>query len=479
MYSQIGQVTSGQTSNPMLAASGKDTDSRDTGDTRKRETFQSVLSGTERSSDESRSHAREASAPEAETRPEDTPAGSETTDTADDDLAAMTRDAAEDNENGLPAFLSSDPDELIFKEKGADPSLTADEGIELGLGAAKSLETAAAVENTATPKTTPGSQQDNTVPAWFVTSRNTQTNQAGTQNAQQAGQISGAVQEAATPADNPSSLQGREKTPGVIADTAAQQIKPPALGLHKTDDASAKALAAAHRQAPGTVEEPNHVTERRATAEDAIPSFVTRRSSVNTANSSQPIVAALQAGPTPAAQEISKERTGIRWLSEVGFSSELAAQDLPATSRIQQTSLLQQPELPRHIAVQIAQAMRQGGAERPMELVLSPAELGRVRISMQAGDGTMTVHVMADRPETLDLMRRHIDLLAQEFHDIGFGMAEFAFGQNAPDGDAQTGSDQSMASGSTQDATGDAENAEDLAVPSSHTLHSDRVDIRL
>ncbi len=36
---------------------------------------------------------------------------------------------------------------------------------------------------------------------------------------------------------------------------------------------------------------------------------------------------------------------------------------------------------------------------------------------------------IADRPETLELMRRHIDILAQEFRDIGYGSAEFSFGQ--------------------------------------------------
>ena len=38
--------------------------------------------------------------------------------------------------------------------------------------------------------------------------------------------------------------------------------------------------------------------------------------------------------------------------------------------------------------------------------------------------------LLAERPETLDLMRRHIDQLIQEFHALGFGDVRFSFSQN-------------------------------------------------
>ena len=138
-----------------------------------------------------------------------------------------------------------------------------------------------------------------------------------------------------------------------------------------------------------------------------------------------------------------------------------------------------QPDLPRNVAVQLAQALRQAGGERPMELVLNPAELGRVRISMQASEGAMTVQVLADRPETLDLMRRNIDTLAQEFHEMGFGSADFAFGQSMAGGDSADGD----ASNTDRDANirpvGDIDDAEPAAAAPSLAIHSDRVDIRL
>jgi flagellar hook-length control protein FliK len=66
--------------------------------------------------------------------------------------------------------------------------------------------------------------------------------------------------------------------------------------------------------------------------------------------------------------------------------------------------------------------------DRPVEVTLSPEELGRVRISLSTHDGALTMSVHADRPETLDLLRRNIDQLAQDFRDLGFRDLSFSFG---------------------------------------------------
>ncbi|MCU9849959.1 flagellar hook-length control protein FliK [Defluviimonas sp. WL0024] len=63
-----------------------------------------------------------------------------------------------------------------------------------------------------------------------------------------------------------------------------------------------------------------------------------------------------------------------------------------------------------------------------VELTLSPEELGRVRISMSSQDGALTLNVQADRPETVELLRRHIDILAQDFRELGFSNLAFSFG---------------------------------------------------
>ncbi len=74
--------------------------------------------------------------------------------------------------------------------------------------------------------------------------------------------------------------------------------------------------------------------------------------------------------------------------------------------------------------------------DRGVELTLSPEELGRVRMMLSTHDGALTLSIQADRPETIDLMRRHIDQLAQDFRDLGFADVSFSFSRDdtAPGG---------------------------------------------
>lgn len=73
------------------------------------------------------------------------------------------------------------------------------------------------------------------------------------------------------------------------------------------------------------------------------------------------------------------------------------------------------------IAQQIAAALANpaSDADAPLELALDPPELGRVRMQISEIAGTMTLMIHAERPETADLMRRHLELLAQEFSQAG------------------------------------------------------------
>ena len=55
----------------------------------------------------------------------------------------------------------------------------------------------------------------------------------------------------------------------------------------------------------------------------------------------------------------------------------------------------------------------------PVDIALDPPELGRVRLSLVEVNGTMTLSITAERPETADLMRRNLALLAEEFSRQG------------------------------------------------------------
>jgi hypothetical protein len=88
------------------------------------------------------------------------------------------------------------------------------------------------------------------------------------------------------------------------------------------------------------------------------------------------------------------------------------------------------PDLARGAAVQMAQIVHHAGSGT-VELTLSPEELGRVRISMSSEQGTLAVTLHADRPETLDMIRRHIDMFAEELRRLGHGSVGFSFQQGS------------------------------------------------
>lgn len=137
---------------------------------------------------------------------------------------------------------------------------------------------------------------------------------------------------------------------------------------------------------------------------------------------------------------------------------------------------LPRSDLPQNIAMQVAAAIQKGGpGMKPgIELRLSPEELGTVRLTFVQSETGVTVNVHAERAETLELLRRNIDTLAQEFLDIGYDSAEFTFSGRDPDAQnaAQT-------AGPAGPATEDAATPDAPRALNPTLLISDRLDIRL
>ena len=92
------------------------------------------------------------------------------------------------------------------------------------------------------------------------------------------------------------------------------------------------------------------------------------------------------------------------------------------------------------VAQQVAVALHKSG-DKPVEIALNPPELGRVRLVMAASETGVVVQVLAERSDTLDLMRRNIDDLGRALSDLGYEDIAFSFGQgnsnpdHAPDED--------------------------------------------
>ena len=86
----------------------------------------------------------------------------------------------------------------------------------------------------------------------------------------------------------------------------------------------------------------------------------------------------------------------------------------------------------RSVAMQLAAAV---SMDRPgaFEIRLSPEELGMVKLTLQVADGTVALAIEAERPETLELMRRSLDVLEREFRDAGFTSLNLSFGDRGGD----------------------------------------------
>ncbi|MEM9971551.1 MAG: flagellar hook-length control protein FliK [Pseudomonadota bacterium] len=142
------------------------------------------------------------------------------------------------------------------------------------------------------------------------------------------------------------------------------------------------------------------------------------------------------------------------------------------TTRTQQTPP-PRADLARSVAAQMATAVSQS-SDGSIDVRLMPEDLGRVRLALTPGDLGMTVNITTERPETLDLVRRHIDMFAQDLRQNGFQNLAFTFGQDQ----------RSAARPSVQTATPDAAEMIDDVVPAtvspqSRPAGTGRLDIRL
>ena len=186
--------------------------------------------------------------------------------------------------------------------------------------------------------------------------------------------------------------------------------------------------------------------------------------------STSPAAAALMTNPVPKMSHQS-ENLGSHGELPIELRGPMA---LAPGQRAPVQSTAARADIPRHMAIQMAEAVRAGGP-RPIDLMLNPAELGRVKISLQSAEGAVLVHITADRPETLDLMRRHLDDLTQEFQSAGYSDAQFSFSDENPAGEGDSNPD--------GDVVASAADAPDSPEPTQTStpgiMITDRVDIRI
>ena len=101
----------------------------------------------------------------------------------------------------------------------------------------------------------------------------------------------------------------------------------------------------------------------------------------------------------------------------------------------------QVPDAPvQQLAIHVTRAAKEG-ADR-IEIQLKPAELGRVDVKLEVGhDGRVQAVVSAERPETLDLLRRDVQQLERALTHAGFNTDKdsFSFAERGREGGREAG----------------------------------------
>ena len=108
------------------------------------------------------------------------------------------------------------------------------------------------------------------------------------------------------------------------------------------------------------------------------------------------------------------------------FSSELKTHTTGAVDTLGRGPATPVPQEVLKIAEQLRAGVRMD--RYPLEIALDPPELGQVRMVLQTSDATTTLLIIADRPETAELMRRHANFLHEAFAQEGKGGLNLQFG---------------------------------------------------
>lgn len=116
-------------------------------------------------------------------------------------------------------------------------------------------------------------------------------------------------------------------------------------------------------------------------------------------------------------------------------------------------------------------------------LRFSPSELGAIDIAFRSGYSGLAIHVHADRPESGEMLRRHIGLLQQELMDSGVNDSGLSFSDGSKNNDASHNERHDISPRAVAETHGKPPAREDRAgtVPEQPllTLSGGRLDMRL
>ncbi len=147
--------------------------------------------------------------------------------------------------------------------------------------------------------------------------------------------------------------------------------------------------------------------------------------------------------PAPAPQGQAPDASGPALVIQPGDApSWRLAIDQPPPGRSEAHGAAVRPQAvqpqavqPQAVVGQIAVAVSKAAGHK-VEIRLDPPELGRVQIHLTPVDGGLQATVLADRPETQDLLRRHAEMLVRDLGAAGYDTVSLDF---AAGGEAEPG----------------------------------------
>lgn len=213
-----------------------------------------------------------------------------------------------------------------------------------------------------------------------------------------------------------------ETGPGGLGSSAPQLqngTKAP-VGLQNANPAT----AAVNAETPTNHADDLPAKESLSRTENTQPAATVKPATVQQA----PLMQVLQAQQIKLEAARDKAEISSVSLGDLDPLAPLDARGGPQATSATLAQVLNRPDTPMMIGRQMAEAL-QKLPDRPVEISLNPRELGRVRMNISAAEAGITVNVVAERPETLDLMRRNIDQLTREFQAIGYDNINFSFAE--------------------------------------------------
>lgn len=160
-------------------------------------------------------------------------------------------------------------------------------------------------------------------------------------------------------------------------------------------------------------------------------------------NSTFVVAPAKAAAVQPTAMNFVYPMTGLFEFDPKGLATDTKAEpmligDKELGSLVRGSENVRPDPIARNVVSQVVVAVQKVQADGFVEVRLHPEELGRVRMTMTQNEAGMTVHITADKPETLELFRRNIDQFEMDMEREGFSDLSFAFSsdqQNEGDSD--------------------------------------------